>query len=234
MASKFRNGLTCLFFLFIYMVDAFPGPRFQLGDSIQGVVDSMVRTDRKICFAGVISKSPKVYFGATFQTLNHSYEKIHANLTSYHKLSQNIDFIKRFHGIKNFRKFSANGTFYLECGNFLVRNWCLLDMDSIFLDTSMTLKLIYSQNKDPDLNRVWQDTASALFVVGNLDINIVWYLKKRDAEHTRVGVTAWVAPDMNIPGWMYSLIAKIFLPHLLDDLDRVLARDQTTPYPSPL
>jgi hypothetical protein len=217
------QALLLLILVSMQAASAIDRDHYRLDSATIARVDSMFAADSSALWAGVIDTDPAIYFGATFKTLSTPFEMLVDAFNAYHVFSSSVSFIKRFERLWGHESLSPHGSFYLEAGNPLVKDWVILDLDTIHRD-SVSFRAEYRQNKTPSLNERWRGHQSALFVVENEDFNVVWHLRKLGAGRTRTGVVLWIDPDMYIPRWMYRLVAEHYLPKFLGELEQALER----------
>ena len=197
---------------------------FNINPKLTTKIEKALDSNSEISWVDVIGRRPRVYFAATFNNLNHSFDEVYKLLNDYHNMSDVFKFIYKLEKIETDTQYTENGTFYFETRAGFFRTWCILDIDSIILDDSSTYYAIhYSPNRDKRLITQFEKEEKGFLTVEIDGYHISMYLKKINENRSRIGITFIVIkPEIYIPRWLYKFFSKKWVPGLIDNIDTYL------------
>ena len=182
-------------------------------------MDSVFSISKNSTWAVLANQSPKVYFAASFQTLQFDFEKSKQSIIDIpHFVGFFGDIAERINDSTTNAKF---GTYYFSIETMFARNWFLLDCDSVSMnEDSSELVIFFHQNENSKLNEKYRKTRKKWINVENAGLSCGWFFRKEGNSKTRVGYFMMTRPLISIPDWLYNIAAKSMLPNTVNNVEK--------------
>lgn len=197
---------------------------FALPVEMARAMDSLFGLSTVESRAEVFGDSSAVYFGAVFRTVRVSFDTLVRRLREPHKATASMGMIRRFEKIPMEPLLAPFGTYDFEAKALMARGWCLVNLDTLLLDTAGTFSVVLNGCDNPVLVRVFEAGHGGFFSVKLDRFHMRWRIERRGSSSARVGVVTWMTPRAYVPHWLYRFIATRALPGALEDLEKGLAR----------
>lgn len=197
---------------------------FMLPPEQARTVDSLFSLESVESRAAVFDQAPVIYFGAVFRTVRVSFDTLLNRFREPKKVTGTMGLIRKFERIPLEPPAAPFGTYDFEARILLARGWCLINIDTMRLDTAGRLVVVMRGNDHPALCAKYEPGHRGFFSVKNDQYYMRWRIERRGGGSARVGVVTWMAPRAYVPHWLYRFIATRALPGALEDFEKGMLR----------
>ncbi|MDD5675293.1 MAG: hypothetical protein PHC61_14075 [Chitinivibrionales bacterium] len=173
-----------------------------------------------------VSDTPIVYRAWGVWNFNHSASKVAAVALDFPAYPRIFRYVYRCDRItKPPRRVCPLGTWYVEGRAAFARVWAIGNIDSLYWPDSAHLRFIAGQNEDRWLEASWHSQERpGWFSYRTYGLRMAAFVVAAGNDSCRLGIVAqgWVKQAM--PQWLVRMGTSIILPHLLQDLEKEVAR----------